>query len=275
MVSRELRSLAPREPGRSRPCTPSPAGASPRRAVEPVEQPRDRCHTRKSDPRLAAGARCGDADEREGPTLAVHRLQVGARIDSGTRARGSARPARESSSRGRPRSGGGRARRAGKLAPVGPDRAPSASSAAAGSDGCAEAQKSFAKTACSRCCPASRGSGRRRAAGTETSGASTSIGSTAGGCRRSCPCCGAAARRRAGRTRGRLLGSSRSCSSSASVVPAPIVVPLTPRGRTSEIWTSRSACYEPVAQLRHELRASCQRLVSRFAAERREPPRAS
>ena len=46
-----------------------------------------------------------------------------------------------------------------ELAAVGADRAPRASSAAAGSEGCADAQRSFPKNACSRCCPPWRGSG--------------------------------------------------------------------------------------------------------------------
>ena len=135
-----------------------------------------------------------------------------------------ARP-RGSSCSGRPSSGGDRAGRAeargGRCGRV----APSASSAAAGSDGCAEAQKSFAKIACSRCSPS-------RAWQTSPPC------SRHGNCRRQyqqrVDCsrlppivpmlrsCGEAARRQASRSASGIVAS---CSSSASVVPAPIAFP--------------------------------------------------
>ena len=105
------------------------------------------------DARLAADLRHGDADLRERPALSVHRLEVDAlwsvrQLDLEDQFAGLER------------------RRAAvvlvgeavqlldrELAPVRRSRAPSAMSAAATSDGCADAQKSFAKIACSRCSP--------------------------------------------------------------------------------------------------------------------------
>ena len=118
--------------------------------------------------------------------------------------------------------------------------ASSASSAAAGSEGCAEAQRSFANTACSRCSPRGRGTGRRRGGSRGTSAASTSSGSPAAGCRRSSPSPATGAtppRRRLPAVR---CGTCGSASSSARVVPAPIRPSEIPRGVTSRRSTSRS-----------------------------------
>ena len=107
--------------------------------------------TRVSVPRRAAAT----PTMRERPALPVHRLQVDrSRPPAAPRPRGSARPARASSCAGRPRSGSAvelrrAAARAGSCAASRRARA----SAAATSDGCADAQKSFAKIACSRCSP--------------------------------------------------------------------------------------------------------------------------
>ena len=118
------------------------------------EQPRDRRHAGQRQPRLAGGARGGDADERE-------REARCAPSPSGTcwppaaapRARGSARRARAPSRRGRPRSAGGRGRRpaarAGRCAASRRARA----APPPGRTGAPTRSRSLPKIACSRCAP--------------------------------------------------------------------------------------------------------------------------
>ncbi len=98
--------------------------------------------------------------------------------------------------------------------------------------------------------------------------ASTSSGSTGAGCRRSSPCCGAAATPRAGTPRAAPPGIPASTSSSASVVPAPIRSPLTPRGTIPRMSTSVSACEDPVAEERHDLGAAVDEQRRRRARRR-------
>src|SRR4051794_37227607 len=49
--------------------------------LDAVDSPRDRCDARERDSGLTADPRRGDADLRERPPLAVHRLEVGACLD--------------------------------------------------------------------------------------------------------------------------------------------------------------------------------------------------
>src|ERR671923_29753 len=120
-------------------------------------------------------------------------------------------------------------------------RAPSASSAAAGSDGCAEAQRSLPKIACSRCCPPF-GWKIPRPGSQQENGSRQYQHLVA--CRRLPPIvpiersCGEAAWAQASRSAAGICGST---SSSARVVPAPMRVPSIPRGTASARWTSVSA----------------------------------
>src|SRR4051794_26753429 len=134
--------------------------------------------------------------------------------------------------------------------------APSASSAAATSEGCAEAQKSLAKIACSRCSPscAKHSSPPWRRHGHLRRQYQQRVD-----CRRLPPIepmfrsCGLAASRHASRS---AAGTCGSHSSSASVAPAPMRVPppyagrrrsktSIPRGTTLRMSTSASACSRP------------------------------
>ena len=144
---------------------------------------------------------------------------------------------------------GGRARRA--EAPAGRCGcvAPSASSAAAGSDGCAEAQKSFAKIACSRCRPS-------RAWQTSPPC------SRHGNCRRQyqqrVDCsrlppivpmlrsCGEAARRQASRSASGIVASSLELRERRA--GADRRSPHAARHDVRTIWTSRLGVHEPVAE---------------------------
>src|SRR4051812_17687723 len=119
--------------------------------------------------------------------------------------------------------------------------APSASSAAATSDGCADAQKSFAKIACSRCSPSAAW---QRSPPWRRHGYFNRQYQQRVACSRFPPIepmfrsCGEAARRHASRSASGIWGST---SSSASVVPAPIRPPSIPRGTTPRTSTSFSA----------------------------------
>src|SRR3954453_21812343 len=123
--------------------------------------------------------------------------------------------------------------------------APSATSAAATSDGCADAHWSFPKIACSRCAPSlatprpppwSQQSNPRRQYQQRVA------------CSRLPPLapiersCGDAASEQASRSACGICGST---SSSARVVPAPMRVPSIPRGTAVETWTSVSARTRP------------------------------
>ena len=201
------------------------------------------------------------------PSAAVHRLQVRARLDLGqleleNQLVGSER-------RRRAIVLGGQAVQLGELelAPVGRMRAPIASSAAAGSEGCAEAQKSFPKKACSRCWPS-------------RAWQVSPPWSRHGNCRRQYQqrvawsrlppivpmfrSCGDAASRHA----------SRSAPGSRPTLPAP---PASCRrrscGRRSRAAAPRarrraSRPQDPVAEQRHELRAARERAAARERGDR-------
>src|SRR5712691_3227463 len=124
-------------------------------------------------------------------------------------------------------------------------RASSASSAAAMSDGWADAQKSFAKIACSRCSPSRAW---QRSPPCSRHGYLSRQYQQRVDCKRLPPIelmlrsCGDAASRHASRSASGICSSS---SSSASVVPAPIRFPSTPRGMTPRTSTSLSAWRMP------------------------------
>src|SRR5579862_241206 len=124
-------------------------------------------------------------------------------------------------------------------------RASSARSAAATSEGCAEAQKSFAKTACSRCSPSAAW---HRSPPCRRHGYLSRQYQHRVAWRRLPPrelmfrSCGDAARRQASRS---APGTCRLASSSASVVPAPMRAPSIPCGTTRRTSTSVSACRIP------------------------------
>ena len=265
------RSPGAREPGRARPCTRCRAAARPPRGRRASRAPTGSARRRRGrGARRPRSARRRSRRARRPSACGPSPSGTCSRAAARTRARGSARRPRASSGSGRPASGGGRGGRAGARGDRCETRAPSASSAAAGSEGCAEAQKSFAKIACSRCCPA-------RAWQTSPPC------SRHGNCRRQyqqrVDCsrlppivpmlrsCGEAASRQASR------------SASGIVV---VVLELGERRPRADRRSADAArhdvrdldeplgVHEPVAQLRHELRASRQRLVARFAAERRE-----
>ena len=150
-------------------------------------------------------------------------------------------------------------------------RAPSASSAAAGSDGCAEAQKSFAKKACSRCCPPGRGRCRRRAAGR-------------GSCSRQYQqrvawsrlppivpmfrSCGDAARRHASRSASGDLGRRLQLGQRRAGADRP---PGDPARHGRAHVDERLGLDDPVAQQRHELGAA-RECACRPPARRPRPP---
>ena len=213
------------------------------------EEPRDRRGAGERDPRLAADLCRGDADERERPAPAVHRLagRCSPRPPAAP-ARGSAHPARASSSSGRPPTVG----RARRCRARGGRCAGGRRARAAPRPGRTDERRRRSRSRRTR----ARGAASRawqlspRAAGTETAAASTSSVAWS----RLPPIvpmfrsCGDAARRHASRS---ASGSSVDASSSASVVPAPIVRPEIPRGTASRTSTRLSAERIPSKQRHH------------------------
>ena len=126
-----------------------------RRRVERLEQPRDRRRTRRA--RSASARRPARRRRRRARTPSASGPSPSGRRSTPPRARSSSRISspgssvvveRSSAVGSRYSSAIGSSRRSVRIV------APSASSAAAGSDGCAEAQSSLPKNACSRCWPA-------------------------------------------------------------------------------------------------------------------------
>ena len=184
---------------------------------------------------LVGEARGGDADERERPALPVHRLQVDARLRlrdvelEDQLARLERRHAAvvlgrqpvELGDRELARSSCAASRRARAAPPP-------------TSDGCADAQSSLPKIACSRCSPSRAW---QRVAAVQAAReleppvpAARRLQQVAADRAHRRGAAGDAASRQASRSASGIAGSA---SSSASVVPAPIRVPSTPRGTTS------------------------------------------
>src|SRR3954468_17811648 len=113
------------------------------------------------------------------------------------------------------------------------------------SEGCADAQKSFARIACSRCSPSRAW---QRSPPCSRHGYFSRQYQQRVACSRLPPSdpmlrsCGEAASRHASRSASGIAGST---SSSASVVPAPMTPSCTPRGTTLRTSTSRSASSSP------------------------------
>ena len=221
-----------------------------RRLVELLrrrEEPRHGRDACERDPGLAADARRRDADERERPALPVHRLQVDARVgprhveleDQLVRLERRRLAVVVASGAGRGRRARARAGPCGRVAP-------SASSAAAGSDGMAPTRRSRCRRSRARGArPPARGSGRRRAGSTGNAGASTSSASPGGGCRRSCPSRAAAARRRGGTPRAARPGSPGRPRARRASCRRRSSVPATPFGTAPRSSTSVSASTIP------------------------------
>ena len=268
-----LRGPAGRARGRSRPCTPSRAAASRRRAPPA----RSSSHGTGAAPESAirsrrrAGRR--DADERERPALPVHRLQVDARVGGGhleledqlvrlERRRRAVVVRRQPVELGEP-----------ELAPVGADARAEREQRRGGVGRDAPRRRARSRRTRARgAAPPSRGSGRRRAGSRGTRAASTSSASPGAGCRRSSPSlrsCGDAARRQASRSASGICGSA---SSSASVVPAPIVCPSMPRGHDAGDVDEQVRCDR--ARRAAAARARCRpRARPRRSRAPRRPPR--
>ena len=255
--------------GERRPCTRCRAAASPPRGRRASRASHGIGATPARARRtLAAERAAATPTMRERPALAVHRLQVGARVGRGTlELEDQLARLERRRRRGRPRSAAGTARRAAARARSCAAVAPSASSAAARSDGCADAQKSFAKIACSRCSPSRAW---QRSPPCSRHGNSSRQYQQRVDWSRLPPIepmlrsCGDAASRQASRSASGICGSPRARRASCRRRSA---FRRRRAARRRGCRRAVSACEEPVAQQRHDLGAAAQAARSPVAVE--------